>query len=472
MNLKPYPEYNDSKVQWIGKIPEGWDTQKMKHLSFFQEGPGLRNWQFTSKGIRVICVTNITEKGIDFTNYEKFISKEEYKQSYKHFTVEKGDLLLSSSGNSWGKVAEYLSEENVILNTSTIRINESQREKKVNRLFLKWALQSDSFREQLGLMMTGSCQPNFGPSHLSEAIMCFPKLINEQQSIALFLDKKISEIDITIEKDAQLIELLKEKRVALINHVVTRGLDSEALMKDSGVEWIGEIPKHWEKRKLKTLLKQKRDAIKTGPFGSQLKSNEMEDSEVKVYNQRNVISKDENFGENFVSRKKYEDLISFKVLPGDLLITTRGTIGKCLRLSEEADEGILHPCLMKINNNDKIMINEYLELLIEYSDLTKTQFFLQSNATTIEVIYQDNLRELMLLVPPIDEQKEILDYLDKETSKIDKTIQKIEKKINLMEEYKKSLIHHVVTGKTDVRGDDSLKQIHQKKDSKQTSLTI
>ena len=99
MSYKSYEEYKDSNIEWIGEIPEHWDVRKMKNLIFFQEGPGLRNWQFTDDGIKVICVTNITEEGIDFSNYKKFISEEEYKQIYQHFTVNKGDLLLSSSGN-------------------------------------------------------------------------------------------------------------------------------------------------------------------------------------------------------------------------------------------------------------------------------------------------------------------------------------------------------------------------------------
>ena len=119
------PKMKPSGVEWFGDVPERWEVKRLSRCAFFQEGPGLRNWQFMQDGIRVICVTNITDTGISFSNYEKFVSQEEYGATYRHFTVAKGDLLLSSSGNSWGKVATYDADDVAILNTSTIRVNEN-----------------------------------------------------------------------------------------------------------------------------------------------------------------------------------------------------------------------------------------------------------------------------------------------------------------------------------------------------------
>ncbi|MBE9249652.1 restriction endonuclease subunit S [Dolichospermum sp. LEGE 00240] len=209
----------DSGIEWLGEIPKHWEVQKFIRAAFFQEGPGLRNWQFSDNGIRVICVTNITDKGIDFSNYQKFIEQEDYEKNYKHFTVRKNDLLLSSSGNSWGKVAEYLSDEIVILNTSTIRINQHEN-LCTDRVFLKWILQSVCLREQLSLLMTGSCQPNFGPSHLAKTIITIPPL-EEQQKIAEYLDQKTAQIEEQKTKIQQAIEILKEYRTALITNAVT-----------------------------------------------------------------------------------------------------------------------------------------------------------------------------------------------------------------------------------------------------------
>ena len=126
--MERYDSYKDSGVEWIGKIPSTWEKRKFKWDIFYQEGPGLRTFQFTERGVRVICVSNITEHGIDFeTTHTRHISQKEYEEKYKHFTVNDRDILLSSSG-SIGKVSRYFFDgEPVILNTSTIRIHSSNK---------------------------------------------------------------------------------------------------------------------------------------------------------------------------------------------------------------------------------------------------------------------------------------------------------------------------------------------------------
>ncbi|MEM7345901.1 MAG: restriction endonuclease subunit S [Chloroflexota bacterium] len=133
--------------------------------------------------------------------------------------------------------------------------------------------------------------------------------------------------------------------------------------KHSGFEWLGGIPASWIVAPLKYVTLAKSDAIKTGPFGSQLLSSEMQGHEVKVYNQRNVIDRDLVKGDEYISMEKYEALRSFTVFPRDILITTRGTIGRCVIVPENAELGILHPCLMRIQPHSKKILTEYLILL-------------------------------------------------------------------------------------------------------------
>jgi len=216
--LNPNVKMKDSGVEWIGEIPEHWVVTKFNRYVFFQEGPGLRTFQFTDEGTKVICVTNITENGIDFT-YKKFISNEEYLEKYKHFTVQKGDLLLSSSGNSWGKVSEYLEDEKVILNTSTIRLN-TLDSKRMNKNLIKYILKSEFVRTQLDILMTGSCQPNFGPTHLNQLIIPVPP-IDEQIQIISNIEKHDFEFQKIIQLEQKKIDLLKEYRQSLISEVVT-----------------------------------------------------------------------------------------------------------------------------------------------------------------------------------------------------------------------------------------------------------
>ena len=221
--LNPAAPMKPSGIEWLGDVPAHWTVNKLGRAVFMQEGPGLRTWQFTDEGTRVICVTNITENGIDFSLLQKFISTEEYNSSYHHFTVNSGDVLLSSSGNSWGKVAIYNGEEAVILNTSTIRLNESKGVP-LTRDFIALILQSVSVREQLELAMTGSCQPNFGPSHLNRLMVAIPERA-EQVLIVVVTKKKFEALNVLITEAQRAIDLLHERRTALISAAVTGQID-------------------------------------------------------------------------------------------------------------------------------------------------------------------------------------------------------------------------------------------------------
>ena len=446
MTYKSYENYKDSGIEWIDEIPEHWEIRKMKNLIFFQEGPGLRNWQFADSGIRVICVTNITEKGIDFSNYEKFISEEEYKQMYQHFTVNSGDLLLSSSGNSWGKVAEYLDDETVILNTSTIRINENKDFGSIlTQSFIKWSLQSEAVREQLGLMMTGSCQPNFGPTHLAKVLVPFPTSLKEQRLIADYLDKKISRIDENITKNKKLISLLEEKKTALINQAVTKGLNPNVPMKDSGIEWIGEIPEHWNIRKNKFLLEKITDGSHTSveiiddgyPYVTVTDLDEERES-VDVENSKKISKKDYNL----LLRNGCKPSI------GDILFSQIGTVGLVVPVDERDDYVLLSSIAILTPSNN---INRRWLIYFLKSINIKYQWKNYMAGGAVKRITLNHISNFQIAIPPLSEQNEISKFLDKKIKKINKTIYKIKRNIDLLEEYRVSLIHHTVTGKIDVR---------------------
>ena len=438
-NFKLYPKYKDSGVKWIGEIPEEWGIQKIKHLTENLDGKRIP-----------ISAEKREEGKIPYYGATGVLDY------VKDFIFDKELLLIGEDGAPF---FEPFKDVAYIINGKSWVNNHAHVLRVIGKNSIKWLcyyLNSYDY----STVIKGSTRDKLNQDQLSSMVV-IKILINEQTFIANFLEKNIGRFNNLIEKDKKLIELLKEKRIALINHAVTKGLpvrriqagiDPNVKMKDSGIEWIGEIPERWEARRLKFILGNKKNSIKTGPFGSQLTIDEMYDSKYKVYNQKNVIKKDEKLGENYISSKKFKELIAFKTSPSDLLITTRGTIGRTLRLSEVAEIGVLHPCLMKINTNKEMILDRYIELIIEDSDLVIIQLKLQSCATTIDVIYQDNLKEINIFIPSIDEQRTIIGYLEKQTLKIDKTIQKIEQKIKLLEEYKKSLIHHAVTGKIDVRG--------------------
>jgi type I restriction enzyme S subunit len=274
----------------------------------------------------------------------------------------------------------------------------------------------------------------------------------EQRDIAFFLDRETAKIDALIAKKERLIELLQEKRTALITQAVTKGLDPNVHMKDSGVEWLGEIPAHWDLLPLIRCVLPNAGAIKTGPFGSQLLTADMQGKDVKVYNQRTVIDRDFLAGDEFISLQKFRELEAFEVHPGDVLVTTRGTIGRCAIVPEDSGHGILHPCLMRIQPDPARILREYIALLIQESYLVRTQLALASNATTIDVIYSDTMRRILVPKPPITEQVAIVNWIDERVAKIYRLVEMISEAIDRLKEYRTALISAAVTGKIDVRG--------------------
>lgn len=330
--------------------------------------------------------------------------------------------------------------------------------------FLTYVTLSEAFRQRLDAAVQSVTRSHqrANPRDIYSFWNAWPPL-DEQQTIARFLDTKTAQIDELIAKKRQLIAKLKEKRQALIARTVTRGLPPEAAkaaglesnpnpeMKDSGVDFLGVVPKTWNVVRLKHVLNAKKGAIKTGPFGSQLHGSEMLESEIKVFNQRTVIDRDISSGDNYISLEKFEELKSFEVFPGDLLVTTRGTIGRCMVVPDGAEKGILHPCLMRLQLNKIHITDRYLELLIEESGYVIDQLRLMSNATTIEVIYSESLKEVWLAVPPLNEQCKIIEYLDRGASKLDALVERTVLAIARLTEYRQALITSAVTGKIDVR---------------------
>jgi type I restriction enzyme S subunit len=160
----------------LGKIPEGWEIEKFPKYVYFQEGPGLRTWQWTSEGMKVINVKNIQWSGeIIVDNTDKHISLEEFEKMYKHFEINNGDFVVASSGNTYGKIGRILKTHlPLILNTSVIRFR-TKDENHLPNSYLWYYLNSEYFRNQIESFIIGSAQPNFGPTHIKMMNLLIPK---------------------------------------------------------------------------------------------------------------------------------------------------------------------------------------------------------------------------------------------------------------------------------------------------------
>ena len=293
---------------------------------------------------------------------------------------------------------------------------------------------------------TATALPSMTQSDLNNHVLCLPS-VSEQQKIADFLDKKTAQLDKVKVLLEEQIQKLKDYRASLIYETVTKGLDKTVPMKDSGIDWIGQVPQGWGVSKLKFILEKGINSIKVGPFGSSLSGDAIRSSGKWVYNQRNVL--DNNFTETdfYISEAKCKELKNFSVSSGDILLTTRGTIGRVAIVPKKYCEGIIHPCLMKFKVDSKIVLPELIKYLFNDIPLVREQLNFLSNSTTIDVIYSYNLKNIIIPIIPIEEQYSTLEVLDRQTSDVDSLIKIKQKHIENINKQRQTLIYDYVTGK-------------------------
>ncbi len=268
----------------------------------------------------------------------------------------------------------------------------------------------------------------------------------EQTQIARFLDYETAKIDTLIEEQQRLIELLKEKRQAVISHAVTKGLDPSVPMKDSGVEGLGEVPAHWAIKRLQFVCAD----IKAGPFGSALTKDMYTETGYKVYGQEQVIPGDFRIGDYYINDDVYAGLNQYRVEPGDILISCVGTFGKIAIVPTRAEPGIINPRLIRVRANKLVMAPYLCEIL--RSNVVFEQFSFLSRGGTMDIINIGTLSSVVLAAPPIPEQAEVLDFLSTQIERFDGLIEQAVKGVRFLQERRSALISAAVTGKIDVRG--------------------
>ena len=433
-----------SLINFHYNIPENWDVHKIKHLleTPVTDGPH-ETPEFIEKGIPFLSVDSIQDGELVFENC-RFISVEDHVKFKNKCNPQKNDVFMGKAA-SIGKIAivNVDFEFSIWSPLALLRPNL----KRILPKFLEYSLKSDYAQDQIDLYATSNTQKNISMDDIPRIQLITPPI--EQQTLIInYLNKKTSEIDLTIEKDTRLIELLKEKRTALINHVVTKGLDPTAEMKDSGVEWIGEIPGDWEVRKIKEI-----NDVKISNVDKKSKENEPDVllcNYTDVYNNEFITSE----FEFMKATASFEQIKKLSLQKGDVIITkdseTQNDIAVPALVDEDLENVVCGYHLALIRPNKHEIKGNFLFRLLQ-SKKINDQFVNAANGVTRFGISTYPIKNSYLIVPPIERQEIISRYLDKESLKLDLTIQKIHENIQLLEEYKKSLIHHVVTGKVDVR---------------------
>jgi type I restriction enzyme S subunit len=444
--LKPYPKYKDSGIQWIGEIPEGWEVRKISSFGFFSSSGIDKKTEPDESLVKMVNYTDIY--GNDFLVID---SKRELmtvscpKEKITFCNLKKGDIVFTPSSETEediGLSAVILENlKNTVFSYHVIRFRPII---KINLLYKKYIGNNHFVLSQFSRTCKGTTRQILTHNDFKGILIVLPP-IEDQTAIANFLDKKTAKIDVLIEKDKKLIELLKEKRTALINHVVTKGLDPNVKLKDSGVEWIGEIPEGWKVKKLKTISKI--------VLGKMLTNEDKGNYLLKPYlRAQNIFW--ENVDVSDIKEMWFSptEIKIYRLSKNDLLVSEGGEVGRTAIWSEEIDECYIQNSVHKVtilpehNPRYLLYVFETFGLLGYFESIV--------NRVSIGHLTREKLKEVNCIVPPLSDQTAISNFLDKNTAKIDKTIKLIEQKVNLLQEYKKSLIHYVVTGKVDVRKSD------------------
>ncbi|MFN7891063.1 MAG: restriction endonuclease subunit S [Pirellula sp.] len=241
-----------NSLNGYGTIPDHWEATLLPEVVFFQEGPGLRKWQWTESGMKVINVTNILGDGsVDTNNTSRFISMAEYEKTYRHFTVDAGDIVVASSGNTYGKVGRVSAKDlPLMMNTSVIRFHSSDP-KRLDDDFLYAFLRSEVFRNQVEAFVIGSAQPNFGPTHIKRMVMPLPPLPIQRRIAGI-----LSAYDELIENSQRRIKILESMARALYRewfvHFRFPGHESVPRVPSP----LGDIPKGWEVKTVEEIVKR------------------------------------------------------------------------------------------------------------------------------------------------------------------------------------------------------------------------
>lgn len=425
--MKRYESYKDSGVEWLGEVPSHWESfplfvqAKISSITNHIDKELLS--VYLDRG--VVRFSDVDEKRTNVTSLDLS----------KYQLVRKGNLVLNNQ-QAWRGSVGVSSYEGIVSPAYLIlELSNKFDPHYANYLFRNGSMVSHYLIASKGV---GTIQRNLYWGNLRRTPIFIPPL-SEQQKIAQFLDDKTAKIDQAVDLAEKQIALLKEHKQIMIQNAVTRGLNPDVPLKDSGVEWIGQVPKHWEVVSMKRVIKEHSG----NGFPIDLQGNNGSIPFLKVSdfseNQDKYIFKWNNSVTNKVIKQK-----KWNIVPKNSIVTAK--IGEALRKNHR-----------KILSIDSIIDNNCLGIEIKKADVLfgyylhcALDFDLFTNPGAIPSLAMDKYRNQKIALPPFQEQQQITDYLDAQTAKIDQAISLKTAHIEKLKEYKSVLINDVVTGKVRV----------------------
>lgn len=431
-----YPEYINSGVDWLGKIPNEWRTGKVKEVFNL-----LKQRSFNNSESEVLSLTLNGIKTRDVSNNEGQIAA-----SYEGYRkIIKGDIVLNPMDLIRGFVDSSKYEGIISPAYSTLR----KKDSKINSQFYNYFFQKHYFEEIFHPFGNG-VSVDHRWTLKDDTLVNFPVVIipfEQQTKIAKYLDEKTAMIEEIIKKKTKLIELLKEKRAVVINNTVTKGLDKNVTMIDSGIDWIGKIPKNWELKKIKYLTK----IIPSNVDKLTIENEEIVHlcNYVDVYKNEKITN---SIIENFmIASAPPKQIKKLTLKKDDVIITKDSETPNDIGIPAYVPEtlaGVVCGYHLAIIRPHHIN-GEYLFRCFQ-SNSTKVQFFMSANGLTRYAIGIGDIGNLVIVVPPIEEQNSIQDKLEKQIALNDLAVERVQFSIKKLMEFKFSLISNVVTGKIKV----------------------
>ena len=448
-HYKPYPAYRDSNVEWIGQVPEHWSTLRLANIGHLVKGNGGTKQDDAANGLPCVRYGDLyTTYDFLIREIKKFIRPE---TASDYTAIKYGDLLLAASGETFeeiGKSAVILDENPAFCGGDVIIL---RPERKIDPVFLAFAAGSVSAQAQKSLMGKGFTVIHVYGNELRDLVISAPPK-EEQDLIGAAIERETARIDALITKKTRLIELLKEKRHALIDHAVTKGLNPDAPMQDSDVEWLGEIPAHWLVAQLGKISIARCD----GPFGSGLKSEHYQPDGVRVVRLQNIgwaSFKDGN--EAFISHDHWQGVLGcgHEVLPNDVLIGGLGDdknpLGRACVAPSNLGPAMVKADCYRFRLNTSRAEPEFIALALSATARSECGYL--ATGATRDRLNLGLASARVVALPPLNEQIEIVATLNRDTARIDLLTEKTQRSIDLLKERRAAFITAAVTGQIDLR---------------------
>ena len=456
MSTRPYPSYKDSGVKWFASIPASWEALKLKYVATVQPSNVDKKSEDGELPVKLCNYVDVYYHD-RITADMDFMLATATEAEKRKFQLRAGDVCVTKDSEEWSDIAvpACVAEDVPDLLCGYHLALVRPRVGHTHGQFLAWAFSARGVNDQFRVEANGITRFALGQDALCNALFPVPPL-DEQQAIASFLDRETVKIDALVKKMERLVELLQEQRTARISHAVTQGLNPNAPMKDSGIPWLGHIPKHWSCYPLRRFIRSMCD----GPFGSDMKSSHYGDSGVRLIRLQNIErGYFDDTDKAFIPESHFLSLPGHDVLSGDLLVAGLGDdnhpVGRACVLPDHIETAMVKADCFRVRLDQSRLVHTFAMNFL-CSSVARAGVSDQTRGATRARMNLSGLTNLCVPVPPITEQIVISDFISAQTTKLDALMAKVRTAIDRLQEYRTALISAAVTGQIDVRSVSTL----------------